>query len=79
MADVKFRKPLDGTIICLTDDVIDKGAAVADCIIHAPAEHILTVNGVECTERNGAYFATVPNTVLEFPFFSILSNASFRL
>lgn len=60
MADVKFRKPLDGTVVCLTDDVIDKGAAVADCIIHAPAEHILTVNGVECTERNGAYFATVP-------------------
>ena len=60
MESVKFRKPLDGTVICITDEVIDRGAAVADCIIHAPAEHTLTVNGIECTERNGAYFATVP-------------------
>ena len=60
MEAIKFRKPLDGTVICITDEVIDRGAAVADCIIHAPAEHTLTVNGIECTEQRGAYFATVP-------------------
>ncbi|MBE6694730.1 MAG: hypothetical protein E7589_08195 [Ruminococcaceae bacterium] len=60
MDSLKFRKPLGGTVICITDEVIDRGAAVADCIIHAPAEHDITVNGIECIERNGAYFATVP-------------------
>lgn len=59
MRDVKFKKPIDGTVICITDEVIDKGATV-NCTVHAPAGHSLQIGGVNCTERDGEYFATVP-------------------
>lgn len=59
MSNIKIKKPLDGSVICITDDIIQKGA-VLNCTVIAPAGHTVVVNGIKCEERDGEFFVAVP-------------------
>lgn len=60
MSALKFRAPLPGTFVCLTDDKLRRGCDRVECVLEAPAGHTVTVNGTACTENIGVYTVTLP-------------------
>ena len=60
MKTVKFKEPIPGTMICLTDEKIAKGLDHIDCIVDAPVNCRVSVNGVPCQFSDGYYRASVP-------------------
>lgn len=62
MSGIKFKEPIPGTMILLTDDKIERGLDKIDCIIDAPADHLIFLNGIKCTYENGYYRASLSLT-----------------
>ena len=60
MISVKFKHPLPGTMILLTDDKICRGADKISCAIDAPENHSVSVNGVPCRYEDGYHRASLP-------------------
>ena len=57
---MRFQQPVAGTMICLTEEKIARGLDQVQCIIEAPADHKITVNGTPCAWVDGAWKVTLP-------------------
>ena len=55
MLSIKFKEPIPGTMVLLTDDKISRGLDKIDCVIEAPEGHSISVNGKPCTFEEGYY------------------------
>lgn len=60
MLSIKFKEPIPGTMILLTDDKISRGLDKVDCIIEAPAGRSISVNGFPCAFEEGYYRVSLP-------------------
>ena len=60
MSTIKFKEPIPGTMILLTDDKIGRGLDKIDCVIEAPVDHSVSVNGNACTFEEGYYKVSIP-------------------
>ena len=59
MDSIKFKEPIPGTMILLTDDKISRKLDKIDCIIRAPEGHTVSVNGKACVFEDGYYRASL--------------------
>lgn len=59
---MRFQLPVAGTMFCLTDDKIKRGADRVRCVVEAPADHKISVNGVLCTWNGDTWEVTLPLT-----------------
>ena len=57
---MRFQLPVAGTMFCLTDDKIKRGLDQVKCVIEAPADHKISVNGTPCEWTGEAWTATLP-------------------
>ncbi|MBQ9805544.1 MAG: hypothetical protein IJW49_03445 [Clostridia bacterium] len=57
---MRFQQPVAGTMFCLTDDKIARGLDRVLCVIEAPEDHKISVNGVPCTWENGVWKVSLP-------------------
>ena len=60
MLSIKFKEPIPGTMVLLTDDKISRGLDKIDCVIEAPEGHSISVNGKPCTFEEGYYRVSLP-------------------
>lgn len=60
MSSFKFKEPIPGTMVLLTDDKTDRGLDKIDCVIEAPVDHTVSVNGNTCRFEDGYYKVSLP-------------------
>jgi len=46
---MKMISPIKGTVVCLTDEKLQKKRNLIKCIISAPADHVISVNDQPCS------------------------------